>query len=1072
MLKKTNPAKAVVCFLLCLFLSGSLFAQKKITGNVKGPGDKPVSGASVTVKGTNFGTVTSADGTFSINLPAGSTTLIVSSVGYEISEFNVANLDGKTTLDVTMKELSTSLNEIVVTGYSTQRKKDITGSVASIDVSSVRQIPTGSVEKALQGQASGVTVLTSGSPGGGTQLRVRGITSISNTSPLVIIDGTPSSLGNINVNDVESMQVLKDAGAAAIYGVRGSNGVIVVTTKKGKSGKAKVSYDAYYGTQIPFKNGFDIANTQETANAIQQSYINSGLTPGHKQLGTGATPVIPDYITPTAAFEGNPLTDPSKYVLYDNQITRINKQGTVWFDEIFDPAPIQSHNLSVSSGSEKSSYFFSVNYFNQQGTLLNTYLKRYSARINTSFNVADKIRIGQNAYVFYRQSPGFTNQNEGNAISHSYRESPLIPVYDIIGNFAGTGSQGLGNPQNPVANMVRTKDNKGNNWQVIGNVFAEVDPIKNLTLRTSFGGTIDNYYSNFFSFTQYENQENNRNPNAFTEQFGYNSSWTWTNTAQYAFTIGEHSLKALAGMEAIKNYGRAIEGRRGEYYITNPANLGVDPSLWTLSFGPPNGQTTQNINGTPYQNALYSVFGRVDYNFQDKYLLSGTLRRDGSSVFSEEQRFGVFPSVTAGWRISRENFMKDITWLNELKLRGGWGKLGSLSNVDPNNAFNLYGQSAANSYYDINGGNTSSTLGVYASQLGNANTTWEEDIITNVGFDATFLNNRFDLSFEWYQKKVSGLLFRPSAPPVLQGPSQPFINAGDIQNRGIDAALTYHGKTNRDLSFDVTATFTSYSNEVKSLPPGIKYYDQFSAGSSRLGAFSRLQPGQAIGAFFGYEVVGLFQSADEVSKSPTQEEAAPGRFKYRDVNADGKIDVEDRTFFGDPNPDFTAGLNLGVNYKNFDFSTFLYASVGNDVLNYVRYWTDFPQVFDAAISKDAVYNSWTPQNTKAKVPRLERSSNFSTTQQFNSYYLENGSFLKMKSLIIGYTLPNKSLNRFGIDKLRVYVQAANLFTITKYTGIDPELQGADLNDNTTFGIDLGNYPANQKNFNFGVNLIF
>jgi TonB-linked SusC/RagA family outer membrane protein len=1069
MFTKLDYFAKALCFALLLLLSNVIFAQKTISGKVTNNNNQPVAGATVIVKGTTVATQTDDAGNFTISLPSGRSVLTFSSVGFETQELDVST---QSSVNLKLLTSTSSLNEVVVTGYTAQRKKDITGAVSVVNVGNLRQIPTGSVSNALQGQASGVTVLTSGSPSGGTQIRVRGITSTSNTAPLVIVDGTPSSITNINVNDVESMQVLKDAGAAAIYGVRGSNGVIVITTKKGRAGKAKVTYDGYYGTQVPYKNGFDMANTQETANAIQQSYINSGQTPGHKQLGTGATPVIPYYIFPTAAMEGNPNVDPSKYKLYDNQITRTNKQGTIWFDEIFDPAPIQSHNVSVSSGNDKSSYFVSMNYFNQQGTLLNTYLKRYSARINTAFNVANRIRIGENAYIFYRQAPGFNNQNEGNAISHSYRESALIPVYDIMGNFAGTGSQGLGNAQNPYANQARTKDNKGNNWQVIGNLFAEVDLIKNLTLRTSFGGTIDNYYNNFFSFTQYENQENNRNPNAFTEQFGYNSSRTWTNTLQYGYNTGKHGIKALIGSEAIKNYGRAIEGRRGGYYITNPGNLTVDPSLWTLSFGPPNGQTTQNINGTPYENTLYSLFGRVDYNFDDKYLLSGTVRRDGSSVFSEEERFGVFPSVTVGWRISKEDFMQNVTWLNELKLRGGWGKLGSLSNVNATNAFNLYGQSAANSYYDISGANTSSVLGIYASQLGNTQTTWEEDIISNVGLDATILKNKLDFSIEWYKKKISGLLFRPSAPPVIQGPTQPFINAGNIQNTGIDASVAYHGTVKSDLTFDATLTFTTYDNKVISLPPGIKYYDQNSAGSGRLGAFSRLQPGEAIGAFFGYDVIGLFKDAADVSGSATQEAAAPGRFKYRDVNGDKKIDVNDRTFFGDPNPDFTAGLSLGANYKNFDFSTFLYASVGNDVLNYVRYWTDFPQVFDGAISKDAVYNSWTPSNTNAKVPRLERSSNFSTTQQFNSYYLENGSFLKMKSLILGYTFPNTVLGRFGIEKFRVYVQGANLFTVTKYTGIDPELQGADLNNNTTFGIDLGNYPANQKNYNIGVNLTF
>jgi len=442
-------------------------------------------------------------------------------------------------------------------------------------------------------------------------------------------------------------------------------------------------------------------------------------------------------------------------------------------------------------------------------------------------------------------------------------------------------------------------------------------------------------------------------------------------------------------------------------------------------------------------------------------------------VFAKENQWGTFPSVTAGWRISREKFFDGVDFINDLKLRGGWGKLGNNLAVPSTNAYSLYSQSAANSFYDLNGANNSSVFGVYASQLGNTATTWEEDIVTNIGLDAVVAKNKLDFSIEWYKKAISGLLFRPTVSNTGVGAvTAPFINAGNIENTGIDASVTYHGTLSRDLKFDATLNFTSYNNKVKALPEGIKYYDRGSAGSGRIGAFTRLQPGQAVGAFFGYEVVGLFKDAADVSASPTQEAAAPGRLKFRDVNGDKKIDVNDRTFFGNPNPDFTAGLNLGVNYKSFDFSTFFYASVGNDVINYVRYWTDFPQVFDGAVSKDAVYNSWTPTRTNAKVPRLERGANFSTTTQFNSYYMENGSFLRCKSMMVGYTLPTRLINRVGIDRVRVYVQAVNLFTITKYTGLDPELAGSNLGDNSNFGIDFGNYPSNQRMFTFGLNLGF
>jgi TonB-dependent starch-binding outer membrane protein SusC len=1090
---------ATFCFLLFSTLS---FSQgKTINGKITDADKQPVYGATVLVKGSTTGVTTDEGGNFTITVPNNRSTLVVSYVGFESIEIPASRSD----FNIVLTDRASALNEVVVTGYSTQRRKDITGSVAVVDVSNMKQIPTGSVTQALQGQASGVTILSSGQPGGAVNLMIRGITSIGSSAPLIIIDGTPGSLSNLNVNDIESIQVLKDAGAAAIYGVRGSNGVVVVTTKKGRSGKVRVSYDAYYGTQIPIENGknpFNIANTSETADAVFQSYFNSNLAFNHKQYsGNPSGPVIPDYLIPTAAMTGNPLTDPSKYALYSNQITKANKEGTDWFDEIFEAAPIQSHNISLGAASDKSNFFFSVNYFNQQGTLLNTYLKRYSARINTTFNIADHIRVGENAYIFYRQSPGFTNQNEGNAISMAYRQNVIIPVFDIMGNYAGTLSQGLGNAQNPYAIMNRTANNKGNNYQVTGNIFAEVDFLKHFTARTSFGGTIDNNYYNFFTYTSYENAENNTNPNAFQEGFGYNSSWTWTNTLTYQNIFAQnHNVKVLVGSESIRNYGRGINGRRGGYFITNPSNLEVDPALWTLNFGPPTGQTTGNDFG-PYEDALYSLFGRVDYGFMDKYLLSATVRRDGSSVFSEDNRFGVFPSVTGGWRISKESFFPQSTWLNELKLRGGWGKLGSISNINPTNPYSLYGQSAAQSYYDITGANTSATLGIYASQLGNTATTWEEDIITNIGLDAALFNNKVDFSIEWYKKKISGLLFRASADPVMQGPTQPFINVGNIENTGIDASLTYHGKIASDWNFNTTLTFTSYNNKVVSIPAGKNYIDFGSAGSGRIGPFSRMQPGQALGAFYGYEVIGLFQDNGDISKSPKQEDAAPGRLKFRDVDGDGNITDDDRTFFGNPNPDFTAGLNLGIQYKGFDFSTFLYASVGNDVINYVRFWTDFPQVFDGSVSKEALYNSARivdaqgnqisllipdpndpnkkiinpdarVENPDAKVPVLERSANFSTSTQFSSYYMEDGSFLKMRSLILGYTIPNSKLRRFGIESLRIYLQASNLFTLTKYKGLDPELINSDVNDNTNFGIDFGNYPANQKNYNIGINLTF
>ena len=1055
-------------FIGALFLTTGMFAQKIVTGRILNDNDKqPVQDASIQVKGTTTGTKTNSDGSFTIASPKDNSVLVITVIGFEKTEVPVS---GRTTIpDVNLKVVSAELNAVVVTGYSAQRKRDITGAVSVVNVANLKSVPSGTTESLLQGQAAGVTVINSGAPGGASNVRIRGITSVGSTDPLVIVDGTPGSLHDLNVNDIQSMQVLKDAGAASIYGVRGSNGVIIVTTKRGRPGKPVVTYDGYYGTQRPLSgNVWNLAAPKEAADAIWQTYTNLGLQPTHKQYGSGATPVIPDYITPTAGMEGDPLTDPATYALYKNQITKANKNGTDWFHEIFKSASIQSHNVAVSGGTDKSSYLFSMGYFDQPGTLLNTSLKRYSVRLNTSFNIKDNIRIGENAYVIYKQNPsyqGLPGVNNANAINAAYRMPSIVPVYDIKGNFAGGGSQSLGNAPNPVAIMARTKDYKGNESQINGNVFVEVDLMKNLTFRSSFGGTLENYYRNFFTYTAYENAENSQNPNSYIENYGYNNSYTFTNTIRYTKVTGNHNFTVLLGTEAIDNSGKSVGASRGSYFITNLSNLTVDPNLWTLNFGTPGSQTNANIVGlngiqTPYTSSIYSQFGRVDYGFNDKYLLSATLRRDGSSVFDASKRYGIFPSFTGGWRISKEDFMKDISWINDLKIRGGWGKLGSISNINPTNAYTLYSQSAVQSYYDVAGSSTAPAQGIYNSQYGNPNTTWEQDVLTNIGLDATFFHNKIDISAEWYKKAISGLLFGETLPATGGPATPPFINAGNIQNTGIDLAITYHGKVGNDFRFDLTGTFTSYNNKVVSLPAGTSYFDY---------GISRLQPGHPVGSFFGYKVIGLFQSADDVAKSPTQDAAKAGRFKYADISGDGKITSADRTHFGNPNPDFTAGLNIAASYKNFDFFMFLYTTVGNDVINTVRSSTEFPQSFDVAISKAAVYNSWRPDRTNGTVPILERTGNFSNgSGAFNSYTMENGSYLRCKTLSLGYTIVPAKLKKMGLDKCRIYVQAANLFTITKYSGPDPELPGTSVN----FGIDGGSYPTNQKVFTVGVSVSF
>jgi TonB-linked SusC/RagA family outer membrane protein len=1065
---------------LLFFFNQNLFAQSVITGRVLAPDKKPVAGATVEVKGSKTATLTGADGNFSIHSAAKVNELIISSIGY--SRVTVP-VNGNTVGDVVLSVSTTSLNDVVVTGYTAQRKKDITGSVAVVRIADFKSVPGGNSNDLLQGQAAGVTVISAGVPGGYANVRIRGVTSLGNSDPLYIIDGVqiPDGFANLNVNDIESMQVLKDAASCAIYGVRGSNGVIIVTTKKGKPGNAKIQYDGYFGTQQPLSgNVWNIATPQESGQALYTQFKNSGLEFNatnfkNSQYGYGPTPVLYDYLTPINTNNGGPQTDPSSYVLYTNEITKTNKTGTDWFHEIFKPAPIQSHSISASGANDKSSYYMSAGYFNQQGTLIGSYLKRYSLRVNTVFNVKEHVRVGENMTVFLKQSPSPVNinQNEDNAISMSYRMSPLIPVYDVVGNYAGTQVKGLGNPQNPVAILNRYATNTSNTWEMMGNAFAEADFLKHFTLRTSFGGMYLNNTFSAFSFTSYENTENNTNTNQYAQNQVDRTNWTWTNTLTYSNVFGEHNIKLLIGTEALQDYQNGFTATRGNYYITDPNNLTVNPSLWTLGFGNPGTQTNNSlVNGTSYPiaSSIYSLFARVDYSFRDRYLLSATIRRDESSIFAPDVNTGYFPSVSAGWRLSEENFMKSIFWLNELKLRAGWGKLGSLSNATPTNQYYLYTQSAPFSSYDLNGASTSSLLGTYFRQNGSTTTTWEKDAITDIGVDASFLNH-FDLTVDWYQKSVSGLLFQQALLYYAGGPGSPYTNVGDITNTGWDGSITYHGGTKTAWKYDLTAIFSSYKNIVQSLGGNTQYLNEVSMGSNRFGAFSRLQPGHAVGEFFGYKVIGLFQSADEAIKW-NQPDAAVGRFKYADVDGDGKITDADRTWIGNPNPQFTLGFNMAVSYKAFDLTAFFYGSFGNDVANYVKYWTDFPQVFDAAVSKTAALQSFGLPGANGKTPILERSANSANTTVFNSYYIENGSYFRCKQIQVGYVIPPNLLSKIGVDRFRIYFQIANLFTITKYSGLDPQLQTSDPNNNSNFGIDFGNYPANEKNYNLGVQLSF
>jgi TonB-linked SusC/RagA family outer membrane protein len=1060
-------------------------AQTKHSGKVIGSDDKqPVTGASVRIKGTNLGTVTDVNGEFNLTLAPGNV-LVVSYLTYQTKEVTVQ--DGQY-LTISLQPANTTLNEVVVTGYTSQRKKDISGSVSTVDVSVAKSIPASSAENLLQGQASGVTVVTQGSPGATGQVFIRGISNFGNSQPLYVVDGLQTgSISNLNVNDIESISVLKDAGAAAIYGVSGGNGVVVVTTKKGKQGKSVLTYDGYYGTTQPLGgNVFNLLNADEFGQLVNKVNPADGLLINGK---------IGDYGyqgggNKGVANAGDPAVAAAKYHLdkaepsADYLIQKFVKgAGTDWYHTLYRAAPTQQHSLSASGASDKNAYFLSIGYTNQQGTLVDSYFKRIQGRVNTTFNIKDHFRIGESVNVYYDQSPngagqlpGGGNQNEGNSVSEIYRIEPQIPVYDIAGNYGGTyaGPTTLGNALNPLAQQQRQETAFNKVWGMQGTGFAEADFLKYFTARTAISTDINNNYYYNIAYRPYDSGEGHGNANGYNEGSSYNTSYNWSNTATYGQVFGKHNIKFLGGFEAKSYSGRFINSSTHNLFS-------LDPYYASISKGDPKSTTSSSGYQTNGQglNKTLSLFARLDYVYNDKYILGATVRRDGSSLFYTGQQWGTFPSVSLAWRISQEAFMKNISWIQDLKLRGSYGVSGYNGNVNAKNPFTTFGSDAGGSYYPIDGSSSAAFAGYFANQTGNHKTTWESDKVANFGFDASLFNH-LDITLEYYKKNVTNLLFPVQLAGTVGGAGVPVVNIGAVQNKGFDFNATYHGAAG-DLRFNIGGNITSYKNTITKLDAS------FQTDGLRNGNVVQNAVGHSIGEFYGYKVQGYWNTQGEIdaenakqpvdqfgSRGSYQKDALPGRFRYADTNGDGKITDADRVYFGNPNPDFTYGLNLNAVYKGFDFTAIFYGSHGNSDFNYVKYWTNFFGSLTGNKSRDLLYNSWSPtntaaQNAKAKTPILETGGSDATANVINSYYVESGAFLKCRSVQLGYTFAPNSLKSLGVDKLHVYVQAVNLFTITKYTGQDPELQATTQNG---LGVDQGNYPNNERKFIFGVNMSF
>ena len=1096
MLVKRTSMPWVLTVLLLLF-SITAMAQRTVSGKIVNSANEPIAGASVVVKGTNIGTTTDVQGRYSLSVPDGASTLVISNVGFTSIE---ANINGRNTIDFNLVESGATMNEVVVTGYSSQAKRDITGSVSVVNVKELTANPGPNVQSLLQGRAPGVTVGTSGVPGAGSNVRIHGYSTFNNNDPLYIVDGARvGSITELNPNDIESMQVLKDASAASIYGSAAAGGVIIITTKRGKTGRPKVSYNSYYGTQH-FNKRLDLMNTKEYGEYLYLLALNSNNVVGgvfkHGQYAgpTGQSttgPIIPDYIYANGSYAGapgknggiaagDPAADPKNYRLdpFDVNgpgtylIVPANKEGTDWLGAILQDAPMHNHQVSVSGGSDNANYLYGLDYFDQKGIVYTTRYKRYSIRANTSFTIRNKVRIGENVQINFTDRngvQGFTNQDEGNPISFSYRMQPIVPVFDIAGNYAGTRGSNLGNAQSPYANLDRRKDAKERRLGIIGSVYFEFDFLKYFTFRSNLGVDFGNFSSFAFVRGFYESAEGRSNVATFNEAQNYGYQATWYNTLNFKKTFRDvHDISALLGTEVVQNQGRNISASANDFF-------NLDRNFWQIS---------STLSPTPsgasgeFRNRKYSpIIAQVNYSLMDRYLFTGTFRRDASSdVFGPNNKYGNFPAFSLGWRVSEEPFFGNVSWVNDLKLRAGYGILGN-DNVSTLGFFSFFTLNNDASY-PINGSNASFTPGIRHQTIGNPDVKWEQTATTNVGLDAALFNNRMNVTLDVYNRETIDLLFTKELDASLFGgriDPQP-VNVGSMNNKGIDLGLSYRGTLNRDFRYDISTTFTLYKNKVGKLA------DPFLDGDrTRIDPLNRSVTGRPISSFFGYVVDGFFDDSAEFN-SQIQAGKFIGGWKYKDISGpqgkpDGRITPDDRTFIGNPHPKFVMGLNLGAAWKGFDFTTFLYWKAGGEIANYTRYWTDF-NTFQGNRTRRVLYESWTPERRDAKLPRI--TSNDAVSGQVPvDYYIEPGGYLRLRNLQLGYALPKGVVDRLGIDRLRFYVQAQNLFTITKYSGLDPEITTFNTGRNDynrrladrNLGVDAGNYPT-PKAFLFGLNLGF
>ena len=994
-----------------------------VKGNVVSATDaEPLIGASVVSSvQESLGTITDFDGNFTIDVPEGSS-LTISYIG-----FVSVTVKAAPQLNIELKEDAETLSEVVVVGYSTEKKSDLTGSVSVIKMKDVADMPTGNVMQSLQGRVAGMTVTTDGTPGGlSTATSIRGASSFRSDAngPLYVIDGvmTRENPGTIiNSNDVESIQVLKDAASASIYGAQAANGVIIITTKRAKKGEASVTFDASLTMQT-YTSGLDLLDANQWGDVYWSAYkyAHNGATPASSVYGNGATAKLQTYQNLNGA--------------------DVLPQTTDWEDQIHRTALMQTYSIGLQKGAENGSSSLSLSWLDHDGIVKGTDFKRLNSRFSSDYGFLDnRLKAGGNVAVNWWTSHDMPGGIEENAV----KQHPAKAVYDVEGVYVDQIYDILGDTPNAMRLIENAAANKNEYWRVFGNAYLQVEPIKNLIVKTNFGV---NYYNE--THKTFEPAWLRDTVNKLTQSTSKNQDWVWTNTAQYNFDLDKHSFMALAGFESKKYHNENFFGYGTGLQIE-------DPNYLYLS----NVTANKNVGAGASNYSMVSGFGKLNYTYDNKYLVSFTLRRDASSRLSKDHNYDWFPSVSAGWRLSQESFMEPTqSWLSNLKLRGSWGINGN-DLIDNEAFYAKYLMSLDRGSYNMSGDGTTLSPGAYRIRTTNPDLKWEKTYQTNVGVDAGFLNNALSVSLDYFYKETKDMLVeKPYIATIGEG-GYCWYNGGEMTNQGFEGQINWRGNITSDFSYDLGFNFTYSKNKVTDLLEDIYYtYGGGYTGHTLVG--------QSLGSWMGFKTDGVFKTQAEVDEYRQKYQVefgspAVGRIRYVDVDGDGKINYNDRTWLGCDLPKAQFGFTVGAQWKGFDLNMF-FSAIIRDAFNNSKYYTDLFQcwngnhgtrLLEAAQAYDrflqtGVYDSETP------APTTDNSNN---EHEVSEFHIENGSFLRLKTLTLGYTIPKALQEKAKIQNARIYLQAQNLFTITGYSGADPEGLGYPyaLPRQFTMGFQLG-----------------